>query len=238
MGIHGLPECQLLLLNYRVQEASPPPSWAARRPWDQVGKGRAPGRSSGSAGQHMVLMFFNPLVRVLAQGTASLHFHPCGSSIQLTSQGRATMGLSQLLEHAPSSGVTQMPASKGVWRWRWCPLDHFSWAARDGASFTDLLHERLCLQTHVHSGVATPEGRQSVSRTSLLPGCSPSFGQKIDTVDVCVRVLAVPQPLTFPVRFRGSELRGRNWHIPSRIGMAGLPYHNPNPMVAWRTLRK
>ena len=76
-------------------------------------EGRAPGCSSGSAGQHTVLVFFNPLVRVLAQGTASLRFHPCGSSIQLTSQGGATMGLSQLLEHAPSSGVTRMPASGG-----------------------------------------------------------------------------------------------------------------------------
>lgn len=126
MDIHGLPECRLLLLNYQVQEASPPPPWAARRPWDQVGKGCAPGRSSSSAGRHTVLIFFNPLVRVLAQGTVSLRVHPCGSSIQLTSQGGATMGLSQLLGNAPSSGVTRMPASgesedKGSARWTTFP---------------------------------------------------------------------------------------------------------------------
>lgn len=60
-----------------------------------------------------MLIFFNPLVRVLAQGTVSLRVHPCGSSIRLTSQGGATMGLSQLLGNAASSGVTQMPASEG-----------------------------------------------------------------------------------------------------------------------------
>lgn len=111
MGIHGLPECQLLLLNYRVQEARLPPPWAARRPRHQVGKGSVPGRWSGSAGQHMAFIFSNPLVRVLAQGTASFRIHPRGSSIQLTSQGGAKMGLSQLPGHAPSSGVTWMPAS-------------------------------------------------------------------------------------------------------------------------------